>query len=377
MEKQQANPVSQIFQEDVRSTLKSIKVLAEQIERCIEQHDPQVDELPIHNQLLNTPSLNKRKLVIIVPVFNDWEALQKLILLIDELIFSKEVNINIFIVDDYSTKPVPDLLIHQKYCHIREVNILRLRRNLGHQRAIAVGLSYVYYHLNCDFVVVMDGDGEDNPFEIERLLKTSEKIGNNTIIFAKRSKRSESKTFKFFYLIYKQLYRLLTGREISVGNFSLLPATLLKNVVVISEIWNHYSSGIYRSRIPYLEINVPRARRLAGQPKMNLVSLVTHGLSSIAVYGDVVGTRILLITTILLVFLLLILLSVLLIKLFTDWGIPGWATYVSGLLFLSLFQLILIGTVFSMIILSARNSFNIIPERDYKYYVDNILQLKS
>ena len=328
-------------------------------------------------QSLNTGLTDKRNLVIVIPSFNDWEALEKLLLLIDEIILPQGINLEVVIVDDYSTRPIPDSLTHQEHRQIRAVNILRLRRNVGHQRAIAVGLSYVYRHLDCDWVIVMDGDGEDNPLAIEHLLDVSDKTGNNKIIFAKRSKRSESHTFKFFYFIYKKLYLLLTGREISVGNFSLLPAYLLKNVVVISEIWNHYSSGIYRSRIPYLEVDVPRAKRLAGQPKMNLVSLVTHGLSSIAVYGDIVGTRILLITVFLLVIILLLLGLVLWIRLFTIWGFPGsgWATYTSGLLILSLLQLMLIGTIFSILILSARNSFNVIPIRDYKYYVDDFYRL--
>jgi glycosyltransferase involved in cell wall biosynthesis len=327
-------------------------------------------------QLLNIGLTDKRKLIIVIPSFNDWEALEKLLLLIDEIILPQGTILEVVIVDDYSTKSIPDSLTYQEHRQIRAVNILRLRRNLGHQRAIAVGLSYVYHHLDCNFVVVMDGDGEDNPFEIERLLNVCDKTGNKKIIFAKRSKRSESYIFKFFYLIYKKFYLLLIGREISVGNFSLLPASLLKNVVVISEIWNHYSSGIYRSRIPYLEVDVPRTRRLAGQPKMNLVSLVTHGLSSIAVYGDVVGTRILLGIVILLFFFLLGLGVVLLIRVLTDWAIPGWATYVSGFLIISLFQLILIGIVFSMVILSTRNNFNFIPLRDYKYYVDDFFPLK-
>jgi polyisoprenyl-phosphate glycosyltransferase len=317
-----------------------------------------------------------KSLVIAIPSFNDWEALTKLLLLIDEATFTQVTNLKIVIIDDYSTRPIPNSLINQYYKQIEEVNILRLRRNLGHQRAIVIGLSYLYCNLDCKWVVVMDGDGEDNPFEIERLLQASERSGNNQIIFARRSKRSESKGFQFSYFIYKKLYRLLVGRNISFGNFSLLPFSVLRNVVVISEIWNHYSSGLQRSRIPYTEVNVPRSRRLAGQPKMNLVSLITHGLSSIAVYGDIVGTRILLTTAILSVFLLLVLGIVLVIKLFTDVGIPGWATYSSGLLILSLFQLVSIGTIFSMIVLSARNNSNFIPIREYQYYVDRFFKLR-
>jgi glycosyltransferase involved in cell wall biosynthesis len=318
---------------------------------------------------------NKRKHIIVIPSFNDWEALEKLLQLIDEIALTPGMGLDVMVVDDFSTQPIPNSLAQQVYRQIQNVNVLRLSRNLGHQRAIAVGLCYVYHHLQADFVVVMDGDGEDNPFEIERLLNVSDQSGNKKIIFAKRTKRSESSTFKFFYFIYKKLYQILVGREISVGNFSLIPTSLLKNVVVISEIWNHYSSGIYRSRIPYLEVPVPRAKRLGGEPKMNLVSLVTHGLSSIAVYGDIVGTRILLSIVALFAFLVLIFSSVFIIKFFTNWAIPGWATYVSGLSTIFLFQLILMGAVFSMVILSARNALNFIPIRDYKYYVDQFFKL--
>jgi glycosyltransferase involved in cell wall biosynthesis len=319
----------------------------------------------------------KRNLIIVIPSFNEWVALEKLLPLIDELSLAQNINLEILIVDDYSTQPIPDSLTRQEYRRIRAVNILRLRRNLGHQRAIAVGLSYAHQNLDCDVVVVMDGDGEDNPFEIERLLDISDKTDNKNIIFAKRSKRSESYAFRFLYYIYKRLYRLLTGREISFGNFSLLPAFLLKNIVVISEIWNHYSAGIQRSLIPYIEVDVSRTRRLAGKSKMNLVSLITHGLNSIAVYGDVVGTRILLAIAVLLFVLLLASGLVALIKFWTNLAIPGWATYVTGLLFISSLQLILIGTVFSLIILAARNGANFIPVRDYEYYVDYFVELKS
>ena len=312
-----------------------------------------------------------RNLIVIIPVFNDWAALEKLLSIVDRISLPQDIDLKVLIIDDFSSQDIPDSLFRQDYCQIR-----RVLRNLGHQRAIVVGLCYTYENLDCDLVVVMDGDGEDNPFEIERLLNISQQTDNKTIIFAKRSKRSESRTFKLFYFIYQQLFRILTGKQIRVGNFSLLPGFVLKNVVVISEIWHHYSSKLHRSRIPYLEVNVPRSKRLDGQPKMNLVSLITHGLSSIAVYGDLVGTRILITTALLSVLLLLALCLVVGIRLFSDLAIPGWATYMFGLLVVSLLQLILIGTVFSLIILAARNSVNIIPIRDYKYYVDRCFTLK-
>jgi len=321
-------------------------------------------------------SSNLPKLIIAIPSFNDWEALHLLLLQADQINLNQNIDLEILVIDDFSTTPIPKSFITQEYQQIKLVSILRLRRNVGHQRAISVGLCYIFDNIDCDWVVVMDGDGEDNPFEIERLLVNSKKTGNNTIIFARRSKRSETKTFKFFYYLYRKIFYFLVGRETNVGNFSLVPKFLLKNIVVVSEIWNHYSSAIYRSRIPYIEVDIPRTRRLAGTPKMNLVSLITHGLSSISVYVDIVGTRLLLLIVFLLMFLLACLFIVVVIRLVTNLAIPGWATYVSGLLLISIVQLALLGTIFCIIILSARNQTNFIPIRDYKYFVDNFCTLR-
>lgn len=314
----------------------------------------------------------EQHLIIAIPSLNDWAAIAKLLLLIDEVNLEKgKISTEVLIIDDCSSESIPDFLVHQWYRQIQAVNILRLRRNLGHQRAIAIGLCYIYEHLKCDLVIVMDGDGEDNPFEIERLIRVFQANDHQKIVFARRSKRSESRTFKFFYFIYQKLYQLLTGKTLAVGNFSLLPYSLLKNVVVVSEIWNHYSSALHRSRLPYVEVNIPRTKRLDGHPKMNLVSLITHGLSSIAVYGDIVGTRILLTITVLLLSLILASIIVIGIRFLTDLAIPGWATYVMGLLIITACQLILIGTIFSLMILASRNSQNIIPIRDYHFYIDH------
>lgn len=313
----------------------------------------------------------EQHLIIAIPSLNDWAAIAKLLLLIDEVNLEQEkISMEVLIIDDCSSESIPDSLIHQWYRQI-QVNILRLRRNLGHQRAIAIGLCYIYEHLQCDLVVVMDGDGEDNPFEIERLIRVSQANNHKKIIFARRSKRSEGRIFKFFYFIYQKLYQLLTGKILAVGNFSLLPCSLLNNVVVVSEIWNHYSSALHRSRLPYVEVNIPRTKRLDGYSQMNFVSLITHGLSSIAVYGDIVGTRILLTITVLLISLILLSILVISIRLLTDLAIPGWATYVMGLLIITGCQLILIGTVFSLMILATRNSQSIIPIRDYHFYIDS------
>ena len=185
------------------------------------------------------------------------------------------------------------------FAALRRIDVLRLRRNLGHQRAIAVGLAYVEECLHADAVVVMDGDGEDDPADVPRLLERLDEEGHATIVFAERARRSESLVLRVFYSLFKLLHLLLTGKGVRVGNFSAIPRRRLTSLVVVAEIWNHYAAAVFRSRQPYCMIPTFRARRLCGTSSMNFVSLVTHGLSAISVYSDVVGVRLLVMSIIL------------------------------------------------------------------------------
>src|SRR5262249_50615331 len=106
---------------------------------------------------------------------------------------------------------------------LTRVQILELRRNLGHQRAIAIGLAYIHANEPCEAVIVMDGDGEDAPRDVPALIETYRKHGGHKVVFARRSQRSEPLTFRAFYAMYRVLYKLMTGHEINVGNFSILP----------------------------------------------------------------------------------------------------------------------------------------------------------
>lgn len=261
--------------------------------------------------------------------------------------------------------------------NIKKVSILELRRNLGHQRAIAIGLSYVEESISTQAVVVMDGDGEDSPVDVIRLFEKCQEIGFNKLVFAQRTKRTENVKFRFFYLIYRLFFILLTGKNIYVGNFSIIPDKILSRVVIISEIWNHYAVGVSKARIPCLEIKCQRSTRLAGKPKMNFVSLVTHGLSAISVYGDVVGVRLLVVSCTLILLTIILITIIVAIKLFTSLAIPGWTSYISILLVIILLQFLSLSASFIFLILNGRSNYVFIPKRDYSYFVLNVQEIFS
>jgi hypothetical protein len=204
---------------------------------------------------------------------------------------------------------------------------------------------------------------------VPRLLDKYKQLEGKKIIFAERTRRSESISFRVFYWLYKMVHIILTGRGIRVGNFSVIPRSCLSSLVAVSEMWNHYAAAAITSRQPFDTIPTKRARRLAGESKMNFASLVTHGLSAISVYSEIIGVRLLLLVSLLIALVLSGIVTTVALRLLTDLAIPGWATAATGLLLIILFQAIMLAFVFSFVILAGRNGSTFIPLRDYVYFV--------
>jgi len=306
--------------------------------------------------------------VIIIPQFNDWEALNLLIQKINEdLQPSILQNTTLFIVDDCSSRERTQPFVPFGG---KEIKVLRLYRNLGHQKAIAIGLSYVAEHIPTDKVIVMDADGEDAPSDINLLAKRSlEEPGK--IIFAERNKRTENLMFRSFYVIYKMLFKLLTGKMITFGNFSLVPQNRLQNLVRVSEIWNNYPGGIIKSRIPYDSVLTNRAKRLAGESKMNFVSLVLHGLSAISVLVDTTAVRILIASIFMSGIAIAFIIFIIFLKLIGN-ATPGWASTLGSTLMILMLQSFLISLFLVFMVLQYRSQQHFIPAVHYRDFVEKV-----
>ena len=309
-------------------------------------------------------------IAIVIPVLDDWKSLSLLLPILDDNLIDERLAVEIIIVDDGSSVSFEEAYpFPLEFVHINKVSVLELKRNLGHQRAITLGLAFVAAERNCRAALVMDGDGEDDPKDVVRLIEECRRENFTKMIFASRSKRSENLVFRFFYVLYKLFYKILTGRTIRFGNFSIVPDKILRRLIVVSEVWNHYAVGALKARVPYREINTSRSHRLSGSSKMNFVSLVTHGLSAISVYGDLAGVRLLLGTCGLILFSVIGILTVVVVRLNTDLAIPGWATYVVALLLIILMQAVTLSLFFIFLVLNNRNNASFLPERDYSYFI--------
>ena len=279
----------------------------------------------------------------------------------------------ILLVDDGSATRCDRSDFQISFSVVRAVRTLRLRRNLGHQRAIAMGLAHVQLTTTCDAVVVMDADGEDTAEGVAELLRAYTANHGAKAIFAERSRRSESLLFQSFYRLFKILHRCLTGIGVRVGNFSILPFCYLSTLVVMSELWNHYAAAVFRSNLPFTMIPIPRGKRIAGTSRMNFVALVSHGLSAISVFGDIVGVRLLIASLTGSVLAGIGIAVVAMIRFVTDRAIPGWATYATGTLAIIAIQLIAIAASFTFFILSGRTNLGFVPLRDGAVFMEEVV----
>jgi len=315
----------------------------------------------------NSPRDSPIRVVLLIPLRDDWGSVAELVRRLDEAISAQPYLVQLLLVDDGSIQEFQPSDFPPRFFAIRGIRILRLRRNLGHQRAIAIGLAHIETNIVCDAILVMDGDGEDTPAGVLELLHA---FTGKVAIFAKRSRRTESLDFRLLYQVYKLLHRLLTGIKVQVGNFSILPSRYLRALVVTPELWNHYAAAVFRCGLPIATLPIRRGRRIAGTSKMNFVALTVHGISAISVFGDVVGIRLLGASVAGSLLAAAGIAIVIAIRLFTNRAIPGWATYSTGALAVILIQFITMASSFTFAFLANRANLSFVPVRDYELFVD-------
>lgn len=296
-------------------------------------------------------------LAIVIPVFNDWEGIPTLISQLEYHLADTQCidNAVVLLVDDGSTaRSIPTFPRNQSV--LRRLEIIKVGCNLGHQRAIAIGLCEVVNRSSFDLVLILDSDGEDSPSDVGRLVSAWMKTPSSVVV-ARRGNRHEGLIFQYSYFLYLTLFQTLTGRRLDFGNFALLSTTSATRLVHMPELWNHFAASVLRSRIHVNGIYINKSRRLHGNSKMNYVSLVNHGLSAASVLVDVVFARLLILTTACGVLTSGIVSYILYLKLFTTYAIPGWASTMIGFALIVLIQILTILFVVTFLILASRSGF--------------------
>tara|TARA_B100001029_G_C15042293_1_gene444526 strand:- start:764 stop:1639 length:876 start_codon:yes stop_codon:yes gene_type:complete len=221
------------------------------------------------------------KIKILIPVYNDWKSLKQLLKNIDHHIKIYNNEISIIVVNDASSEEMPefDLILN----NINSIKIINMKLNQGHARCIATGIKYIFEREDFDYIIPMDGDGEDRPEELKLFLEKSKDFPEN-VITANRVKRSENLIFKICYQIHKIMTFIFTGKSIKFGNFTMIPKLVVEKLVNEKASWNSFSGSLCKVSNNLKSIPSIRGTRYFGPSKMSFLNLINHSLSIISVF---------------------------------------------------------------------------------------------
>ena len=222
-----------------------------------------------------------KKIIILIPVFNDWKSLKKLLNEINKNIKPiKDFYFECLIINDASTEKKP---IFKKPKNFKSLKFFNMRLNTGHARCNAFGIRYANKNIKFDYLILMDGDGEDRPVEIKDFVNTIRNYPNISVV-AKRVKRSEGTLFQFLYKIHKILTYFFTGQKIDFGNYTCLTKKDVQKLYNKASLWNSFSGSVKKYLKTYNEISSTRGLRYFGPSKMSFYKLLLHSFAIISVF---------------------------------------------------------------------------------------------
>ncbi len=230
-----------------------------------------------------------KKFKILIPVYNDWKSLFKLLEDINNIISSiKNCDFSCVVINDCSTIDIPEIKIPPNISYLELIN---MKKNKGHARCNAFGIRYLAKNNDFDYLIVMDGDGEDRPEEIKILV---EKILSDPkkSVAAKRIKRSEGIFFQFLYQLHKIITFIFTGKNINFGNYSCLTKNDIEILADKQSLWSSFSGSVKKHILDLNYVNSVRGLRYFGPSKMSLLKLVVHSLAIMAVFKNTVFFKI-------------------------------------------------------------------------------------
>ena len=228
------------------------------------------------------------KVKILIPNYNDWQSVFKLLENIDLVIAGLEEEVSVLIVNDASTEQRPEISLNLN--NLKSIQVINMKENRGHARCNAAGLKYINEREDVDYVIPMDGDGEDRPEEIRPLIEKAKEYPD-TVITANRIKRSEGLLFKFCYLIHKYLTFVFTGQSIKFGNYTCLTKSAVDKMSKEAATWSSFSGSLSKTVKDRRSVPSIRGPRYFGPSKMSFINLLKHSLSIVAVYKFTVLIR--------------------------------------------------------------------------------------
>ena len=221
------------------------------------------------------------KIKILIPVYNDWQSVFKLLENINSEISGLEHEFSAIIVNDASTESRPEINLNLN--NLNSIKIINMKENRGHARCNAAGLKHIFENEEFDYVIPMDGDGEDRPEEIKQLIDNLNYHPDKPIV-GERIKRSEGIFFKFCYFVHKLITYTFTGQSIKYGNYTCLPKSIVEKMINEKATWSSFSGALAKITKDRATIPSERGSRYFGPSKMSFKNLLIHSLSIVGVF---------------------------------------------------------------------------------------------
>jgi glycosyltransferase involved in cell wall biosynthesis len=222
-----------------------------------------------------------KKIKILIPVYNDWQSVFRLLENINSEVSNLGHEFSIIIVNDASTESKPGLSLN--LVNLNSIKIINMKENRGHARCNAAGLKHIFEKEEFDYVIPMDGDGEDRPEEIKQLVDNLNYHPDKPIV-GQRIKRSEGAFFKFCYFAHKLITSTFTGQSIKYGNYTCLPKSIVEKMINEKATWSSFSGSLAKVAKDRATIPSERGIRYFGPSKMSFKNLLIHSLSIVSVF---------------------------------------------------------------------------------------------
>jgi glycosyltransferase involved in cell wall biosynthesis len=337
------------------------------MEQVMKSTEPQKEATSDEESMLGMIQTDDSVTVIVIPTYEDAAAQQ----LIKNLYAEYGTSFYLVAVDDGSIEnPVQSSWFES----VGAIGcILRLRKNVGHQAAITVGINYALENLSWQRLIVMDSDGEDTPRSSRQLLEVLDHEQSD-IVVANRRSRVETLKFKVFYKFYKFVFFLLVGRTISFGNFMAMNREAASRLAASSDTWHHVAASVLNAKLRVTHCAIDRGPRYTGKSKMNFVSLVLHGFRGIMVFFDRVLVRVSIVCILCAVVAVAAMIIIASLKIM-GLASPGWFSTLSGILVLILFQVLIVGLL-SMFIAGTKR-VALVSEFDYKKLIHRVVSVSG
>lgn len=163
---------------------------------------------------------------VIIPVYNNEETIEELLINLVKQLSTFEDNYEIICVDDASVDSSLKLLnqLRKSYSHLK---VISLPRNTGQHAAIFKGMQKAIG----EWIIMMDADGQDDPKALAKLLE--HRSDAYDAVFAKREKRKSSLMQKISSNLFYLLWQLLGNPNASakVSNFGVYRRSLVDAVL--------------------------------------------------------------------------------------------------------------------------------------------------